>query len=46
LTALNDALRSVMSDGAGLGSISMQISILAVWGVVSFVIAVRIFRWQ
>jgi ABC transporter DrrB family efflux protein len=46
LTALNDALRSVMSDGAGLGANLLQIGILAAWGVVSVVVAVRIFRWQ
>lgn len=46
LTALNDALRAVINDGATLAATSVQIGILIVWGVVSFVIALKIFRWQ
>jgi ABC-2 type transport system permease protein len=46
LTALNDALRAVQNDGAALATALPQVAILLVWGVVSFVVAVRIFRWQ
>ena len=46
LTALNDALRAVMLDGAGLAATGPQLLNLAVWGVLSFAIALRIFRWQ
>lgn len=46
LTALNDALRAVMLDGAGFGAVLPELAILAAWGVVSFVVALRIFRWQ
>jgi ABC-2 type transport system permease protein len=46
LTALNDALRAVMNDGAGLAAIALSLGILSLWGVVSFIIALRIFRWQ
>ena len=46
LTALNDALRAVINDGATLPAASTQIVILLAWGVVSFVIALKIFRWQ
>lgn len=46
LTALNDALRAVVNDGLGLAATWPQIALLLVWGVVSFVVAVRIFRWQ
>ncbi len=46
LTAVNDALRAVINDGATLAATSTQIVILLVWGVVSFVIALKIFRWQ
>jgi ABC-type multidrug transport system permease subunit len=45
LTALNDALRAVMLDGAGLAAVGPELLLLAAWGVVSFVVAVRIFRW-
>jgi ABC-type multidrug transport system permease subunit len=46
LTALNDSLRSVMSEGAPLISNWPQIVVLIAWGVVCFFIALRIFRWQ
>ena len=46
LTALNDALRAVMLDGAGLAATGPQLLNLTVWGVLSFAIALRIFRWQ
>jgi len=46
LTALNDALRGVMLDGAGIATLAPELAILAAWLVVSFVVALRIFRWQ
>lgn len=46
LTALNDALRAVMLDGAGLGGVAKETGILLAWGVVSFAVALRLFRWQ
>ena len=46
LTALNDALRAVMLEGAGLGPLLPELAILAVWGVTTFVLALRLFRWQ
>jgi ABC-type multidrug transport system permease subunit len=45
LTLLNDALRAVMLDGAPLASTAPQLAILAAWGAVSFVLALRFFRW-
>jgi ABC-type multidrug transport system permease subunit len=46
LTALNDALRALMLDGDGLASQAAPLSVLALWGGVSFVLAVRLFRWE
>lgn len=46
LTALNDALRAVMNEGAGLSAVAAPAAILAAWGVVTFVTALKIFRWQ
>lgn len=46
LTVLNNALRSIMNDGAAVTANLSGIALLAAWGLVSFVIAVRIFRWQ
>ena len=46
LTALNDALRAVMIDGSGVTALGTPIAIVVAWGAVSFVIALRIFRWR
>jgi len=45
LTALNDALRAVILDGASLAAVAVPATICAVWGAVSFAIALKIFRW-
>jgi ABC-type polysaccharide/polyol phosphate export permease len=46
LTALNNALRALMNEGASLSSNWISIAILLAWCVVSFLVALRIFRWQ
>ena len=46
LTALNDALRAVMIEGRPLVSLGIELGVLLVSGLVSFLVAVRVFRWQ
>ena len=46
LTALNDALRAVMLDGSGLAALALPAAVMAAWTVVSFGVALRIFRWR
>jgi ABC-2 type transport system permease protein len=46
LTALNDALRGVMLEGSGLITLLPELALLAIWGSVSFVLALKFFRWQ
>lgn len=46
LTAMNSALRGVMLDGKSLVELSYEVIVLVAWGVVSFVVALKIFRWQ
>jgi ABC-2 type transport system permease protein len=45
LTALNDALRATILQGASLAAQSGRLLILALWGGVSFALALRWFRW-
>ncbi len=45
LTALNDALRATILQGASLRAQSGRLLILVLWGVISFVLALRWFRW-
>ncbi|HWN85604.1 MAG TPA: ABC transporter permease [Vicinamibacterales bacterium] len=46
LTALVDALRAVVLEGATLPAVAGELAILAFWGIVPFVIALKIFRWR
>ena len=46
LTALNDALRGVMLEGTALGPLLPEIAVLAAWGAISFLLALKWFRWQ
>ena len=46
LTALNTLLRAVMNEGAPLWANWIQVAILLAWLVISFVVALKIFRWQ
>jgi ABC-2 type transport system permease protein len=45
LTALNDSLRAVILEGKTLGSQAEPIAIMCLWGGISFLVAVRMFRW-
>lgn len=46
LTAVNDALRATMLEGAGFGGIGGELGLLAAWAAASFVLALRLFRWR
>jgi ABC-type multidrug transport system permease subunit len=46
LTALINALREVMLEGASLASQWVEVLTLALWGAASFVLALRFFRWN
>jgi ABC-2 type transport system permease protein len=46
LTALNDALRAVINDGTPLVSNWPAVAVMTAWGVVGFVLALKLFRWQ
>ncbi|WP_432713713.1 ABC transporter permease [Pedobacter sp.] len=46
LTYLNDALRKVAFEGAGLWDVKMQILIMLIWGIVVYSVAVKVFKWE
>ena len=46
LTQLNDAFREIMLEGKSLAQVGWRIGIMAVWGIVTFILALRWFRWQ
>ena len=45
LTALNDALRASVLEGASLGTQATRLLILGLWGIGSYLLALRWFRW-
>jgi ABC-2 type transport system permease protein len=45
LTALNDALRAAILEGAPFAAQTGRLLILAVWGGISFALALKWFRW-
>ena len=45
LTALNDALRATILEGASLAAQGTRLLVLLLWGAVSYLLAVRWFRW-
>ncbi len=46
LTALIDALRAIVLEGAALASQSGRLLVVGLWGAASFVVGLRIFRWS
>ena len=46
LTYLNDAMRKVAFEGAGLMDVGHQIGIVSLWGLVVYGLAVKFFRWE
>ena len=45
LSAFNEALRHIVNDGASLFSQNVPLAILLSWGLVSALVALRVFRW-
>ena len=46
LTAVNDALRLNMLEGASLAGVGSQLLVIVGWLIVSFVAALKLFRWR
>jgi ABC-2 type transport system permease protein len=46
LKQLNDAMRNVAFEGAHLTDCWKQLGILALWGIGTYAVAVRVFKWE
>lgn len=46
LTSVNDALRANMLEGTPLAALGLEMFIISAWLVVSFVLALKLFRWR
>ncbi|MBK8711967.1 MAG: ABC transporter permease [Niastella sp.] len=46
LTHLNEAMRGVAFEGLSLWSCRNEIGILMLWGIVTYIIAIKVFKWE
>ncbi len=46
LTYLADAMRRIANEGAHLTQLGGEVLGLAVWGLITFVVAVKVFKWE
>jgi len=46
LTPLIDGLRHVMQEGAGVSQILPELALISGWGALTFIVAIRVFRWE
>jgi ABC-type multidrug transport system permease subunit len=46
LTAVIDALRANLLQGAGLAQLGPQMAVLSAWLVACFLVALKLFRWR
>jgi ABC-2 type transport system permease protein len=46
LTYLNNAMRKVAFEGAGLWDVKQEIMILFIWGFLIYALAVKVFKWE
>lgn len=46
LKQLNDALRNVAFEGAHLTDCGKQLGILVLWGIATYAVAVKVFKWE
>jgi ABC-2 type transport system permease protein len=46
LTHLNTAMRSVAFEGQNLWDVRTEIGILFLWGIVVYIVAIKVFKWE
>ncbi|ACU63259.1 ABC transporter permease [Chitinophaga pinensis] len=46
LTYLNDAFRKVAFEGQHLWNVGLELGVITAWGIVVYIVAVKVFRWE
>ena len=46
LTPIIDGLRMIMTEGKTLLALGPELALIAIWGVVIYTIAIKVFRWE
>lgn len=46
LTYFNDAIRNIAFNGSSLWDVKFDLAVLLFWGIVSYIIAIKTFKWE
>lgn len=46
LTHFNDAMRKIAFEGAHLSDCLFQLGVMAIWGIVIYAVAIKVFKWE
>ncbi|HVE60522.1 MAG TPA: ABC transporter permease [Chitinophagaceae bacterium] len=46
LTYFNDAMRKISFEGVSLMECGVELAVLTAWGIVSYAIAIKVFKWE
>ncbi|MCC6289378.1 MAG: ABC transporter permease [Chitinophagaceae bacterium] len=46
LTHLNDAMRNIAFEGVHLSDCGKQLAVLAIWAIIGYTLAVKLFKWE
>jgi ABC-2 type transport system permease protein len=46
LTYLNDAFRKIAFEGQHLWNVGLELGVISLWGILIYIVAVRVFRWE
>lgn len=46
LTHFNEAMRNIAFEGASLISCWQNIGVMVIWGVIAYVVAIKVFKWE
>lgn len=46
LTHFNDAMRKIAFEGAHLSDCLFQLGVMAIWGVIIYAVAIKVFKWE
>jgi ABC-2 type transport system permease protein len=46
LTPVGDGIRYITTEGAGLVDVAPQLGLIGAWGLIAYIVAFKVFRWE
>ena len=46
MTPVGEGVRMITTEGASLVAVAPQLGLIALWGLVAYLIAFKVFRWE